>query len=286
MKKYTTGLLILGILMLGSSFAFPSKAEAGALTGTQISNVLNLLQQYGVSASTQSTIQSVLSSTNATNSTTTTTTSSTNGCAGGYIFNIYSGAPCPTTAAGTNSNTTSTTNTTTTTTTTTTNTTNPNVTSSNGCTVNNQTAISAYNIVNGLPCVKVCTGVPAWNIVANAICISNSNVVNNNITTALTVIYPNGGEDFNPGQTVGVKWSSTGISSTNEKVFVLLNYYDANGVFVTNEKLAENTLNDGGEIVKLPTTLPSGASWGKNFTITVGIPATATDNSDGKFNIE
>lgn len=285
--------------MLGSSFLVPSKVEAGALTGTQISNVINLLQQYGVTANTQATVQTLLGSTSATGTTTTTTTSSTNGCTGGYIFNIYTGAPCPTTAAGTTSTTTSTTTSpvnpnaqypygttgTTNTTTTTTNTT--NVTATNGCTVNNQTSISAYNIVNGLPCVKVCTGVPAWNIVSNAICIYNNTVTGTNgSSVGVTVIYPNGGEDFTPGQTVGMKWNSTGISATNEKVFILLNYYDTHGNFVTNEKLAENTLNDGGELVKLPTTLPSGAVWGKNFTVTVGIPSLATDSSDSKFNIE
>lgn len=44
MKKYITGFLVLGIIVSGGFTAL--KVEAGALTGAQISNVLNLLQQY------------------------------------------------------------------------------------------------------------------------------------------------------------------------------------------------------------------------------------------------
>lgn len=296
MKKYITGFLVLGIIVLGGFTAL--KVEAGALTGAQISNVLNLLQQYGVSASTQSSVQSVLSSTNATGSTTS-TTNYTNGCTGGYIFNIYTGAPCPTTAAGTTSTTTNTTNTTTTnsnnntttnTTTTTTNTTTN--TGNNGC-YSNQTNVYAYNIQNGAQCVKACPTVVSasnnnmnyWNVVTNSMC--PAYVPPPQSSVSVTVLHPNGGESFDQGETIGLKWETEGISSNNEKVFLLLNYYTPEGTFITNTKLLDTlTINDGAEQVKLPTTLPSGASWGNNFRVTVGVESIATDMSDKNFIIQ
>lgn len=271
MKKYIIGSLLVLTLVFGGSLSFAPKAQAGNLTSAQVQAVINLLNAFGANPSVISSVSTVLNTSNTGTGTSSTTPTTS---AGTY------------TSSGTSTGNTGNTITSTTTTTTTTNNT-TNATSSNGCMPNNTTTY-AYNIVNGLPCVKVCTGFPAWNVLANAICIYNTNVTSNNNTQtpSIQVVYPNGGEDFDPGQTVGVKWSSTNILTTNEKVFILLNYYDANGAFVTNEKLAENITNDGGEVVKLPTTLPAGTSWGKNFTVTVGIPSLATDNSDSKFNIE
>ncbi len=259
MKKYLIGSLLVLTLVFGGAMSFAPKVQAGTLTSAQVQAVLNLLTSFGANASTISSVQTTLQSGSS---------NSNSGSSSGTSGNTSS------TAAGTSTGNTS-------------NTGNTNVTSTNGCMPNNTTTY-AYNIANGLPCVKVCTGFLAWNVLANAICIYNTNITStSNIQTpSIQVLYPNGGEDFNPGQTIGVKWSSAGVPTTNEKVFILLNYYNANGTFVTNQKLAENTANDGGEVVKLPITLPAGTSWGKNFTMTVGIPSIATDNSDNKFNIE
>jgi hypothetical protein len=302
MKQYLSGVLILSVVFF--SGALPTKVNAGLTTAQQ--NIITMLQNSGATAQAIAQVQSAFgviptNSSTGTTSTTTVSTGNTNlPCTNNAAFNFNNGNPCanyvPTTAAGTTN--------TTTTTTSTTNPVNPNAIYPYGTTptnsntpsttlsncISNQIAINPYVIINGgqVQCVKVCTGQIAWNVITNSMCSLVTNVVSTTSNTpSITVVAPNGAEEYAPGAVTGVKWSSTNISSTNDQVYILLNYYTPDGAFITSTKLVDNTtLNDGGEVVTLPTTLPVGASWGNNFKVTVGIANVATDDSDKNFIIE
>lgn len=317
MKKYLAGSLVLGVMVFGGML--PSKVNAG-LSLAQQNSIITMLQNAGATAQAIAQVQAAFgmmstssagttnttSTTSSTGGTTTTTTSSAGGtispCTNNAAFNFTNGNPCsnyvPTALGGT---------TTTTTTTTTTNPVNPNAQYPYGTTpttpntpstpsncVSTQTFVAPYVVINGqhVQCVKACPVLTStsmntsyWNIMTTSMC----PVYTPPPTTvaSITVIAPNGAEEYVQGESVGVKWSSENISATNDQVYLLLNYYTPEGAFVANTKLLDTlTVNDGGEVVTLPTTLPSGASWGNNFKVTVGIASVATDDSDKNFIIE
>jgi len=84
-------------------------------------------------------------------------------------------------------------------------------------------------------------------------------------TSSFTVLSPNGGEVFKPGDKITVKWSSVNVPASNPYVAILLNNRITLGSTFTN--------NDGQETVTLPsvdTLTASGLSLGKNFKISVG----------------
>lgn len=276
MKKYVIGFLVLGLMVLG--FSAP-KAEAG-LTNAQTQAVINLLNAFNANATTIAAVQAALTSSgNATPSTSAGTTPGTVNPNAQYPYGTTptSGNPSNPTVATPSTPTTPTTPT----------------SGSNGC-YSNQTNMYAYNAQNGYQCVKACPSLVTasntnyWNVLTNSVCPSYTPPT---LSTSIMVKYPNGGEVFAPGDTVVVKWSSENIPSTNDNVFVLLNYYDANGNFIVNSVLDDHLMNDGGEEVKLPDTLPSGAMWGAYFKISVGTTndsgtSLGSDMSDTFFTIQ
>ena len=310
MKKYLAGFLMLGVMAFTG--ALPSKVNAGLTVAQQ--NIITTLQNAGATTQalnqviaafgmmpTSSTGTTTTSGTTSTGGTTTTTTTVSTGgtilpCTNNAAFNFTNGNPCsnyvPMTAGGT---------TTTTTTTTTTPTTGgplfppttPSTPSTPSNCVSTQTNVAPYVYINGaqVQCVKACPVLTSasmntsyWNINTTSMCPMYTPPP---VIASITVGHPNGGETFAPGVTTGVKWESSNIPSTNDQVFILLNYYTPDGAYITSTKLVDTTtLNDGGEVVTLPTTLPAGASWGNNFKVTVGIASVATDDSDKNFIIQ
>lgn len=303
MKKYLAGFLMLGVMVF--SGALPSKVNAG-LTVAQQNSIITMLQNAGATAQAIAQVQIAFGmmptgSTGTTTTTSTTTTTAGTGntnlpCTNNAAYSFLTGMPCanyvpPTTAGGT-----------TTTTTTTnpvnpnsnypygTNPTNPNTPSTPSNCISTQTVDSSYVIVSGqqVKCVKSCpanaasTGNNYWNVSTTSMCPVYTPP---QVITSVTVTHPNGGETFAPGGTMAVKWESSNIPSTNADVVILLHYYDMNGAFVTNSVLADNEMNDGGEGVTLPTTLPTGAIWGNYFKVSVGSQG-VSDMSDAMFTIE
>jgi hypothetical protein len=301
MKKYLAGSLVLGVMVLGGML--PSKVNAGVLTVAQQNSIITMLQNIGATPQAIAQVQAAFgmmptssagtSSTGTTSTTGTTgggTSSGTGPCTNNAAFNFTNGNPCsnyvPTTAGGT---------------TTTTNTpstggplyppTTPNTPSTPSNCISTQTNVAPYVYINGVQvqCVKVCVGQIAWNPYLGpngGMCPSSPNVITANTgTPSITVTYPNGGEVFTPGTMTGVKWESMNIPSTNTDVDVLLNYYDANGVFVTSSILADNQTNSNGVSVTLPDTLPTGAMWGNHFKVSVSSQG-VSDMSDAFFTIE
>jgi len=105
------------------------------------------------------------------------------------------------------------------------------------------------------------------------------------VTPSITVLSPNGGESYNPGDKVTVKWKSENVPANNNNVAILLNH---------SIGLAVSAVNDGEEIVTLPsvnTITASGLSLGKNFKISVGTVDNnnnilGLDESDNLFTID
>jgi hypothetical protein len=106
-----------------------------------------------------------------------------------------------------------------------------------------------------------------------------------NTTPSFTVLSPNGGEVFTPGQQINVTWQSSNVPETNNKVTVVLQVYK-DGEILTASRLATLTNNDGQELVTLPDYIPGlgGAKEGKNFKISVST-TDAIDFSDNFFTI-
>ncbi len=313
MKKYLAGFLMLGVMAFTG--ALPSKVNAGLTVAQQ--NIITTLQNAGATTQalnqviaafgmmpTSSTGTTTTSGTTSTGGTTTTTTTVSTGgtispCTNNAMYSFATGLLCPNYVAPTTPQTGGPLYPPTTTTTTTTTTTGgplfpPTTTTTLSNCISTQTNVPPYVYINGaqVQCVKVCTGQVAWNPylgLNGGMCPTGAtNVVSTtNTTPSITVIAPNGAEEYTPGASIGLKWSSTNIASTNDQVYLLLNYYTPEGIFVASTKLLDTlTLNDGGEAVTLPTTLPAGASWGNNFKVTVGIASVATDDSDKNFIIQ
>ncbi|MBP9715080.1 MAG: hypothetical protein KBD52_01140 [Candidatus Pacebacteria bacterium] len=315
MKKYLVGSLVLGVMVFGGML--PSKVNAG-LSLAQQNSIITMLQNAGATTQAIAQVQaafgmmptsstgttSTTSTTTNTGGTTTTTTVSTGGtispCTNNAMYSFATGLLCPNYVAPTTPQTGGPLYPPTTTTTTPTTggplfpPTTPSTPSTPSNCISTQTNVAPYVYINGaqVQCVKVCTGQVAWNPylgLNGGMCPTGAtNVVSTtNTTPSITVVAPNGAEEYAPGASVGLKWSSTNIASTNDQVYLLLNYYTPEGTFVASTKLLDTlTVNDGGEAVTLPTTLPAGASWGNNFKVTVGIASVATDDSDKNFIIE
>jgi hypothetical protein len=275
MKKYITGLFVFSLLFLGGVFVGAPKAQAG-LSSSQVNAVINLLSAFGATPSSIQSVYNILQA-GTTGSSSPSTPSTLPGTTPGTV-NPNAQYPYGTTGT-TNPTSTTPTNTT------------PSSGSSNGC-VSNQTAQVAYNTQNGLQCVKQCptlattanNNIQYWNAITNSIC---PTVV---LGSSVTVKYPNGGEAFQPGELVVVKWDTQNIPASNDHVFILLNYYNANGTYVVNSVLSSGEINDGGEEIELPDSLPAGAAWGNNFKISIGITNDAgnslgSDESDAFFSI-
>ena len=307
MKKYLAGFLMLGVMAFTG--ALPSKVNAGLTVAQQ--NIITTLQNAG--ATTQALNQVIAafgmmptSSTGTTGTsggtTTTTTTVSTGGtispCTNNAMYSFATGLLCPNYVAPTTPQTGGPLYPPTTTTTPTTGgplfpPTTPNTPSTPSNCVSTQTNVAPYVYINGaqVQCVKSCPVLTSasmntnyWNINTTSMCPMYTPPP---VVASITVGHPNGGETFAPGVATGVKWESSNIPSTNDQVFILLNYYTPDGAYITSTKLVDTTtLNDGGEVVTLPTTLPAGASWGNNFKVTVGIANVATDDSDKNFIIQ
>lgn len=116
----------------------------------------------------------------------------------------------------------------------------------------------------------------------------NPNVCARNASPSITVIAPNGGESYLPGEKVLVKWKSCKMPrSTKVRLELLMS--QPNGMLT---RVLKTTSNDGSEKVALPST----ASWpqmvyGNNFKVNIrrasngigqGLPQ---DQSDSNFTI-
>lgn len=101
---------------------------------------------------------------------------------------------------------------------------------------------------------------------------NNTSVCDSTTNPWIKVLLPNGGETYQAGQQVEVKWETCNIS-TSEKVNLMIAHYSPPGGgidgsnYVTNLTL-EGTLNDGQETIVLPTQY-SGRPFGKNFKMLV-----------------
>jgi len=63
---------------------------------------------------------------------------------------------------------------------------------------------------------------------------------NRNPQSIITILSPNGGEIFNQGQDISIKWASRGI----DNVYISAYYFDTNGN-IGNPELDEYTFNNG-----------------------------------------
>lgn len=111
-------------------------------------------------------------------------------------------------------------------------------------------------------------------------------------TPTITVVSPNGGETYQPGQQITVLWDSSNIPTTNDQVAVLLQAFSGSSQ-VSSAGLAVFTINDGEEVVTLPSISSqfyqtAGVSFGLNFKISVGANVdnvSVLDYSDNLFSI-
>lgn len=114
----------------------------------------------------------------------------------------------------------------------------------------------------------------------------NSSCVNNS-RQSITVVSPNGGESYTPGQQVSIDWKTCRIPS-NTRMRIDLVMQRQNGTTITR-LLRNNTLNDGTELVTLPTnTSWSQMVYGNNFKVRIRKinSTTPQDLSDSNFSID
>ncbi len=156
------------------------------------------------------------------------------------------------------------------------------------------TSTSGYSLTTGQPCgaspvaplPKVC------NVEGQTFTVADGQpCVLPSTTSSITVLSPNGGEVFQPGQQITVKWNTTGISS-NSTIRINLNSTNTQGYnFVDTE-------NDGSETITLPTNVMGDSHYwpymvyGQNFKISVSLLNNQTgatgisDVSDNLFTIQ
>lgn len=72
---------------------------------------------------------------------------------------------------------------------------------------------------------------------------------------SITITSPNGGETYKPGDNITVNWKTSGVSSSQKLDVIRLRAYP-NG---QEYNLASNVLNDGQEIIPIPSYVPVGA---------------------------
>lgn len=108
----------------------------------------------------------------------------------------------------------------------------------------------------------------------------------NSLTPSIRVISPNGGETYTAGQQVTVKWNDCNIPQ-DALVTIDLTYLTDYG-FVSNNILLSpfTTINDGVEIVTLPSQPFNGQQFGLHYKISVFLVNSDTgDRSDNLFTI-
>ena len=119
-----------------------------------------------------------------------------------------------------------------------------------------------------------------------------SGVVVNNNTPSIKVLSPNGGEAYQPGQNITVKWTTQNIPANGKIGIILQSNGGSRQPLITNSN--HSTINDGVEIVTLPSASSmssDGLAFGLNFKIEVGYDLgnsnhdSVTDSSDNLFAI-
>jgi len=100
-----------------------------------------------------------------------------------------------------------------------------------------------------------------------------------NSASSLKVLSPNGGEAYNAGQKITVKWSSCNVASTLYDIVVALHQ---DGDWKNVVYLDNATINDGSEIFTIPTNILAGS-----YKIRVGssVAKIEQDFSDNYFTI-
>lgn len=72
---------------------------------------------------------------------------------------------------------------------------------------------------------------------------------------SITILSPNGGENYRAGGQIEVKWETKMVPSTHELIGMRLRNVNSHSLY----SLASNTLNDGREVVTIPTNVPDGS---------------------------
>ena len=98
-------------------------------------------------------------------------------------------------------------------------------------------------------------------------CNKGACITTKNTIPTIKVLSPKGGEKYETGQQIFVKWETENISEDNKNFSITLQGYDKDGIVASSYKLATNTINDGEEVVTLPKKFTSPVSFGQNFTI-------------------
>ncbi|MFA6999554.1 MAG: Ser-Thr-rich GPI-anchored membrane family protein [Candidatus Paceibacterota bacterium] len=103
----------------------------------------------------------------------------------------------------------------------------------------------------------------------------------NNATPSLTVLSPNGGETYNAGDKVTVKWKSIGYSS-NSKISIDLATTDSNGSSTNTHLMSVSNLDDDGVAT---LTIPNDVKTGSNYVLVFTIFETSTKWQMAKSNL-
>lgn len=109
---------------------------------------------------------------------------------------------------------------------------------------------------------------------------------NYNNGSSFKVISPNGGETYQAGQQIMVKWNSSGYSY-DSKVSIALATLDSNGNSSNTFLVDVNNLkNDGIETITIPNNVPSASNYVMHLTIFESSNKWKSDRSDNTFIIK